>query len=56
MPQKLKELEEFENKALSTLGSIINLKTFQSFMDMEKVIIKENNKEKKKEKLFENKP
>ena len=30
MPQNLKELEEFENKALSTPGLIINLKTFQS--------------------------
>ena len=36
MPQNLKELEEFENKALSTPGLIINLKTFQSFMDMKK--------------------
>ena len=40
MPQNLKELEEFENKALNTPGLIINLKTFQSFMDMEKKLRK----------------
>jgi hypothetical protein len=44
MPQNLKESEEFENKARSTPGLIMNSKTFQSFIDMEKIIIKETKK------------
>ena len=48
MPQNLKELKEFENKALGTPELIMNLKTFQSFIDMEKQIIKEINEERKK--------
>ena len=47
MAQNSKELEVFKNKSLCTPGLIINLKTFQSFMDIEKKIIKEINKEKK---------
>ncbi len=42
---KLKQLEEKERKALSMYGSQINPNTWQTFMDMEKEIIKEMNEE-----------
>ena len=48
--QDLKELEEKEKKVLSMFGSQINPNTWQTFMDMEKEIIKEMNKEKNKKK------
>ena len=45
--QDLKELEEKEKICLSMFGSQINPNTWKIFMDMEKEIIKEMNKEKK---------
>ncbi len=58
MPQKLnqclKELEKFKDKALSMHGLKINSNTLQSFMDMEKEMIKEINKGKNRGKKEEN--
>ncbi len=45
LKQDFKELEEKERKVLSMYGSQINPNTWQTFMDMEKEIIKEMNKE-----------
>ena len=44
--QDLKELYEKEKKVLSMFGSQINPDTWKTFMDMEKEIIKEMNREK----------
>ena len=43
--QDLKELEEKEKKVLSMFGFQINPNTWQTFMNMEKEIIKEINRE-----------
>ncbi len=48
--QDLKELEEKEKKCLSMYGSLINPDTWKTYMDMEKEIIKEMNKEKNRKK------
>ena len=45
--QYLNELVENKNKVLSMSGSQINSNIFKTFMEMEKEIIKEMNKEKK---------
>ena len=44
--QYLKELEENKNKILSMSGTQINSNIFKTFMEMEKELIKEMNKEK----------
>ena len=48
--QDLKELEEKEKKVSSMFGSQINPNTWQIFMNMEKEIIKERNRENRHQK------
>ena len=53
MPQKLKELEGFRDRALKMHDALkINPNSLQSFMDMEKEIAKEMNKGKNKKKSY----
>ena len=47
--QDLKELEQLKNKVLS-MDTNINLNTFESFMNFEKEIAKEINKERNRKK------